>query len=225
MVSGPDIHIPNLENQPISDLPPSMLLNRFHSTRVLRRRVETLSRHLAGMIPPNQQVLDVGCGDGQVARLLLSQRRDLKLTGVDVLVRPHTAVPVVAFDGHTLPYPDNAMDVVMLIDVLHHADDPRALLHEAARVSRHWVLIKDHTQQGWMAKSTLSLMDWIGNAHHGVALRYQYWTPPDWQDAWTVLRLRPVNTLTDLGLYPAWADWLFGRRLHFISLLEKNSGG
>lgn len=198
-----------------------MLIDNYHSTHVLSRRVKTLASHLAALAPQGAEILDVGCGDGQVAKLLLDQRKDLKLSGVDVLVREKTVIPVVAFDGTTLPLADATKDAVMFVDVLHHTDDPLVLLREAARVSRRWILIKDHHRTGLGARLTLRFMDWVGNARYGVALPYNYWTEAQWQAAFSELKLRPVRSVTALGLYPWWANWIFGRRLHFITLLEK----
>jgi SAM-dependent methyltransferase len=198
-----------------------MLIDNYHSTYVLSRRVTVLARHLATLAPQGGEILDVGCGDGQVAKLLLDQRTDLTLSGVDVLVRERTVIPVVGFNGTVLPFADATKDGVMFVDVLHHTNDPLVLLREAARVSRRWILIKDHHRDGLGARLTLRFMDWIGNAHHGVALPYNYWSASQWQAAFAELKLRPVRSITSLGLYPGWANWLFGRRLHFITLLEK----
>lgn len=200
-----------------------MLIDNYHSTHVLSRRVKILSRHLAELAPPGVEILDVGCGDGQVAKLLLDQRPDLKLSGVDVLVRPRTVIPVIAFDGTMLPFADATQDAVMFVDVLHHTDDPLVLLREAARVSKRWIMIKDHYRDGPGARLTLRFMDWIGNARYGVALPYNYWAESQWLTAFAELRLRPVRSITSLGLYPQWANWIFGRRLHFITLLEKQA--
>ena len=95
------------------------------------------------------------------------------------------------------------------------------MLREAARVSRRCVLIKDHTRDGFAAGATLRFMDWIGNARYGVALPYNYWPQARWDAAFAELGLRPAKSVTEVGLYPWWANWLFGRRLHFITLLEK----
>ena len=124
-----------------------MLIDNYHSTQVLSRRVRVLARHLADLAPQGADLLDVGCGDGQVARLLLDQRPDLKVSGVDVLARESTAIPVTLFDGHRLPLADATKDAVMFIDVLHHTPDPRVLLREAARVSRRWIIIKDQDRK------------------------------------------------------------------------------
>ena len=198
-----------------------MLIDDYHSNKVLARRVRVLAAHLANLAPMNADILDVGCGDGQVARLMLDARPDLTITGVDVLIRDRTAIPVSPFDGQRLPCPDASKDAVMFVDVLHHTDDPMVLLREAARVSRRWVMIKDHTRDGLAAGATLRFMDWVGNARYGVALPYNYWPEARWNAAFAELGLRPAKMLTEIGLYPWWANWLFGRRLHFITLLEK----
>ena len=198
-----------------------MLIDNYHSTHVLSRRVKVLARHLAALAPQKAEILDVGCGDGQVAKLLLDQRADLKLSGVDVLIREHTVIPVTAFDGTSLPLADESQDAVMFIDVLHHTDDPLVLLREAVRVSRRWIVIKDHYRNGFAARPTLRFMDWVGNARYRVALPYNYWNESQWIAAFAKLNLRPVRSVTSLGLYPWWANWIFGRRLHFITVLEK----
>ena len=198
-----------------------MPIDTYHSTHVLSRRVRVLARHLADLAPQGTDILDVGCGDGQVAKLLLDQRPDLKISGVDVLARENTAIPIDLFDGRRLPCADATKDAVMFIDVLHHTPDPLVLLREAARVSGRWVIIKDHTCTGLGAGPTLRFMDWVGNAHYGVALPYNYWREPQWAQAFAELKLQPMRSVTSLGLYPWWAEWLFGRRLHFMAVLEK----
>jgi SAM-dependent methyltransferase len=143
--------------------------------------------------------------------------------GVDVLVRPHTHIPVRQFDGVLLPFADNAFDVVMMVDVLHHADDQRALLAEVARVAKRAVVIKDHRADGFLAVPTLRLMDWVGNARHGVALPYAYWSTDRWTRELRKAGLRVATERGRLGLYPWPASVLFDRGLHFIAVLEKAS--
>jgi SAM-dependent methyltransferase len=195
-------------------------VGRLHDDLVHTRRVRRLADLLAGCVPAGASVLDVGCGDGLLARHIQDLRPDVGLRGLDVLVREGTHIAVEPFDGQTIPAGDGAYDIVLFVDVLHHTDDPMVLLREAARVAARGVLIKDHTRDGLLAGPTLRFMDDVGNAHHGVRLPYNYWPKRRWLGAFAELGLTPTCWQDDLKLYPRPADWVFGRSLHFITLLE-----
>ena len=92
------------------------------------------------------------------------------IEGAEALPRPACRIPVVAFDGLNLPYPSGTFGACLLIDVLHHADRPAALLAEAARVGSGRVILKDHLREGFAAAPCLRFMDEVGNRRHGVPL-------------------------------------------------------
>jgi SAM-dependent methyltransferase len=196
------------------------VLNSLHGGIVHTRRVRVLSLGLAPLFPRGAKVLDVGCGDGLIAKLIGEQRPDLTLEGIDVLVRPHTHVPVRAFDGRHIDAADNSYDAVLFVDVLHHTQDPSILLREAARVARQCVILKDHTRDGFLAGPTLAFMDWVGNARHGVALPYNYWPRQRWLSTAADLGLTIARWDDRLQLYPWWARWVFERKLHFVARME-----
>lgn len=195
-------------------------LGKLHGHVVHGRRVQALAGHIAEMLPQNHAVLDVGCGDGLIDRLVLERRGDLSICGVDVLVREAAHVAVTQFDGRHLPFSDQSFDTVLFCDVLHHTESPLEMLREAVRVARHGILIKDHVVRGWLARPTLRFMDFVGNAPHGVALPYNYFTAVQWDEAFGECRLAERVIRRRLGLYPAWADVCFGRSLHFIALYD-----
>lgn len=195
-------------------------IDRIHERHVAGRRVRVLAGHLAELLPRSPEVLDVGCGDGRIAAEVVARRPDLRLRGVDVLVRPDTAIPVEPFDGRTLPQPENSVDTVVLVDVLHHCERPEELLAECARVAREWIVIKDHTRQGLLADTTLRFMDRVGNARYGVSLPYNYWRPAQWHTAFQELGLEVDRWLPRLGLYPWPLSLAFERSLHFIARLR-----
>src|SRR4030095_16658560 len=113
----------------------SVLLDIVHGRMVYTRRVRHRASLCAVRIRRGAAVLDVGAGDGALAARLLKVRPDLTIRGVDVLARPRAAIPVDLFDGQTLPFGDRSKDVVVCVDVLHHANDAERLLAECAAVA------------------------------------------------------------------------------------------
>lgn len=212
--SGCDRHAASAVDWPLN------ALGRWHGRVVHSRRVRALAAHFAALLPQAHSVLDVGCGDGLIDALVLERRGDLSIRGVELQLRPAAQIHVTPFDGRKLPFPDQSFDSVLFCDVLHHTDSPLAMLQEAVRVARKCILIKDHVVQGWLARPTLRFMDFIGNAPHGVVLPYNYLTGPQWDAAFGACRLTPRRVERRLGLYPPWADFWFGRSLHFVGIYD-----
>ncbi len=195
-------------------------IGALHGRAVLDRRTRVLASKIQSVLPPGAHVLDVGTGDGQIAHLCQVARPDISLEGIDVLVRDTTSFPVRAFDGKTIPHEDKSVDIAMFVDVLHHADDAQALLKEACRVARRGVLIKDHLSENVVDHWTLRLMDWVGNAPHGVALPYNYFSRAAWTAHFREANSNPVSFDKDVPLYPFPLSLIFGRGLHFVALLQ-----
>lgn len=78
-------------------------IGALHEKLVANRRVATLARWFAQLTPRGASVLDVGCGDGLISAVLQSQRPDLKVRGIDILLRTDTRIPVEIFDGRVFP--------------------------------------------------------------------------------------------------------------------------
>ena len=196
----------------------SRALEGLHGGWVHPRRVRVLAGIIAPLLPPSASVLDVGCGDGLLASRLCELRPDLHVQGVDVLVRPNTAIPVRAFDGTHVPLDDGEMDAAVCVDVLHHAANLCELLRDVARVSSR-IVLKDHLKEGFLAERTLAWMDRVGNARHGVASPGNYLTTAEWHQVFRTVGLRIERWIPSVPIYPPPASWIFGRRLHFVAVL------
>lgn len=194
-----------------------------HDRSVKTRRVRVLAEMLAPLLPTTGRVLDIGSGDGAMAAAILKRKPNLTIEGIDTLVRPGTAIPVRAFDGVHIDAPDGAYDCCLLVDVLHHAAEPEALLREAARVSAGSVVIKDHLRDGFAARETLRFMDRTHNARYGVSLPYCYWNSGEWRGNIAAAGLAIDLWYDRLVLYPWWANWIFGRNLHVLARLKKKA--
>lgn len=200
-----------------------MAFEKLHERFIRSRRTRILHKKLARLLPEGESsLLDIGCGDGAVAALLMEANPQIQVKGIDILVRDQTEIPVRPFDGRSIPFESGAFDFSMLVDVLHHSENPLRLLQEAVRVSRSGVIIKDHLLQGIFARQTLKCMDDTHNRRFGVSLPYHYWTPAEWESAFRGLGLETSFYENRLQLYPAWADWIFGRKLDFMGLFLKS---
>lgn len=198
------------------------IVEKIHRRGVQQRRAHVLAKHLAAHLPPDSPVLDIGCGDGHIAKIIQDLRPDTKITGTDILVRDSALVDVVPFDGKTLPFASSSMQAVMLVDVLHHASDIEALLNESARVCKGKVLIKDHLNESRIDEETLKFMDNVGNHEFGVSLPYNYLSKKKWNDLFSRLNLTVEYWESKLGLYPPPLNFVFDRSLHFICVLQVN---
>jgi SAM-dependent methyltransferase len=196
------------------------LFRRVHQGYVHQRRTNVLSRHVADLLPPDVSVVDIGTGDGLIAKKLLDRRPDVSLKATDVLVRPDQHIPVEPFDGLRLPFADGAFDAAVLVDVLHHATEPVALLEEAKRVSRGLVIVKDVMTEGLFARQTLHLMERLANTAHGISIPDTFWSQAEWKAAFQRLGLEVDTWHRRLGLYPFPANLIFERRFHFVARLR-----
>lgn len=104
-----------------------------------------LIRWLLSGLPQAQSLLEAGVGTGHFARWLASE--GYRVAGVD-LSAPMIAeaarrggVLLVRADAEALPFPDNAFDGVLLITTLEFLPHPERALQEAARVTRHGIVL------------------------------------------------------------------------------------
>lgn len=106
-------------------------------------------------------LLEVGCGEGYVMEFL-DPLLGARMNGMDVdtaVVRGAAArCPDSGFavgDGHELPYPAGAFDLVLACEVLEHVSDPHRVLGELARVTRRHALVSVPREPIWRILNVL----------------------------------------------------------------------
>jgi SAM-dependent methyltransferase len=197
------------------------MFKQLHHKFVFLRRIKILSRELSSFIDPDiKSILDIGSGDGTISKLIQDCNPGLKIFGIDIMERPYSSIIFRLYDGKRIPFDDNRFDICMLVDVLHHSPHIKELLTEARRVSGKYILIKDHLYKTSFDFKTLKFMDNVGNKPHGVVLEYNYLMEKEWEMIFNDLELVLVKKKTRIPLYPFPFNLIFGRKLHFISLLK-----
>ena len=101
---------------------------------------------MAEMVERGAKVLDVGCGDGELLRLLSESRdvdgRGIELSreGVNECVAKGLAVIQGDADTDLFDYPDDGFDYVILSQTVQATRRPRAVLEQMLRIGRHAVV-------------------------------------------------------------------------------------
>ncbi len=154
-----------------------------------RRRADELLDSFVAHLKSGECVLDIGSGEGLLADALLRRKFDVTMVDVvDKAMLPNVA-PVI-YDGMTLPWPDNAFDVALLITVLHHIPQPEQTLREARRVAKRVIVMEDVFRSipekyfALLADSWVN-WEWIGHPHSNRS-------DEEWRATFAELGLRVV---------------------------------
>jgi SAM-dependent methyltransferase len=95
---------------------------------------------------PHGRILDIGSGEGAILQRLSDGGFGEELYSLEISQTAVTAIlqrkisrlrECQLFDGYAIPYKSRQFDLAILSHVIEHAEYPRKLLYEAARVADH----------------------------------------------------------------------------------------
>lgn len=149
-----------------------------------------------------QVVIEFGCGEGVSTWHLRRLLPEARVIGFDlhhpsVAIARHVApdAPALVSDVTRAPFPSGAADMVIMLEVLEHLEDPLQALEEAARVSRHWCIFSVPHEPIWRMLNLARGAYWrsLGNTPGHV----NHWSRSAWR-AFLSQRVEVVRLLTPL---------------------------
>jgi len=128
-------------------------------------------------VRPDEQVLDLACGTGELLRRLARTGSTAELTGVDLAagmvgharhkLADHPEVSVEQADAHDLPFADATFDVIVSSSTFHYFTHPETVLAEARRVLRPQgrFVVLDWCRDYWTCRVMDSVLQYVDPAH------------------------------------------------------------
>jgi SAM-dependent methyltransferase len=111
------------------------------------------AHRIAQRLRDDDELLDVGCGNGHLLRDLGLFRPFRRRVGIDLHLPavPEPGIEVAAYDGQHLPFADDAFDSVVFAYFLHYLtrDHAISLLREGCRVARGNLFILEDSLPEW----------------------------------------------------------------------------
>ena len=189
-----------------------------------RQRIWSMLKPILEAQGPLDKVLDFGCGDGWFASQVLAHMQVRELVPLDVKRREHVFVePLICTPDAPLPFPDETFDLAYSVDVLHHCADPFRQLDELTRVSRRYLLLKDHNYSSATGRLALAVLDELGNRKFGIPSPYNYQHAWSWTDY-----LARRGWVQKIFIHPAPCHvgplGLLTNSLQYVALYEREPG-
>jgi len=163
-------------------------------------------RVIAPLLSGYRNILDFGCGDMALDRLIVSQNTRLRITGVDVLrffVPKTKRLHFRLYDGARLPFRDRFFDAVFSYHVFHHTRDPFLALSECARVCKHSMIIVEPVLRFPFEKIGFTFLDYLTNVwkKEHVSMPCHVQTLSWWRRKFRILNL-DCSEMRSVGMLP-----------------------
>lgn len=195
-------------------------MKKYESKNILKRVMLCFFKHkiynIIKLLPYKEKICDAGCGEGFIVKYLEKKFEKTEFYGFDrseeaiKIAEKNTNRAKYSVDNvYNCKYSDNEFDVVMLLEVLEHLENPQKALKEIIRITKR-VLIISVPQEPFFC---------LGNFFSGKYMR-SLGNPPEHINHWTYLGFRKY--LNNLFSKNNVKFKLFNLLVWTIVLIEKN---
>lgn len=161
------------------------------------RRAKNYSNFLRNVIETKSKIIDVGLGDGTVAKQI-GKDFNSKVIGIDVVDYNTTDIPLYIYDGKNINFKENSFDIALIIQVLHHCEDPIPVLKEAKRITKNKIIILEDVCTSFIHKIIACAYDFIMNIRHPVKTPFNFKREEEWTEIFKELNLK----ILEMKKYP-----------------------
>ncbi|MBI2647032.1 class I SAM-dependent methyltransferase [Candidatus Woesearchaeota archaeon] len=163
-----------------------------------KQRALKIALQMKDFIKKDDRVLDIGLGNGYVAKKIKGQFQ-VHMEGVDVVDYNETDIKNTIYDGLHLPFKEKSFDCCLILQTLHHCTYQIQVLKEARRVSRRTIIIMEDVYNNKFEKLMTFMHDYISNKRKGVDCPYYFHNKKEWKEIFDRLGLKiekEIDTVT-----------------------------
>lgn len=160
---------------------------------------KNLAKIISSLCESDSYILDYGCDNGSTAKMIMNFNPTLKIVGIDIQSNRPSKIPRKIYDGKKIPFPDNTFDIVISLDVLHHTKNISDNIKEMKRVSKKYLIIKDHMIYSIFSKLLIGFSDYISNVPYGIKCSFNFPTSEKWNKIFKTLNLEVIEKPRNLN--------------------------
>jgi ubiquinone/menaquinone biosynthesis C-methylase UbiE len=152
-------------------------------------RTDSILASFAPLIQPRSRILDIGAGKGLLAEEMARQF-NAHVTLVDIAKYNQSRLPLTVCDSRALAFANRSFDYALLSFVLHHSQNPNAILREALRVA-HQVIVIENDVPGIVRQWLTRIIDSYPALRYGTPLCHIAQSKDEWLKLFATL---PIQT-------------------------------
>jgi ubiquinone/menaquinone biosynthesis C-methylase UbiE len=145
------------------------------------------------MCENNSKILDVGCDDGSLAVQIMKINPALKIVGIDIQANRPARIPRKIYNGRKIPYKASSFDIAIAVDVLHHTKNIPELLKEMKRVSKKYIIIKDHVTNTKLSRFIHTVIDYLLSKLFRIQYQANFLSSKQWNSLFRKFNLKVIK--------------------------------